>query len=206
MILYKLPMTDVLFAQKISKHWKTVIDDSIKLQRALFFKPIITEDVSESKWTKCSTEGNSTEVKAFANPLIIELIQFLEIISFDKDDRIEHEMNIHGLHPSHFEPTASFRRMLSTQPPTNDCVTIEILAFNRDKGASEWINDIACSAKTAGGILDELDSATTTFEDSWSGIEIQRISPKTGETLKLSHMLNDNVELDEFIEEIRAKD
>lgn len=38
-ILVSLPIRDLLLAQRISKHFQQVIEDSITLQRALFFKP-----------------------------------------------------------------------------------------------------------------------------------------------------------------------
>ena len=45
MILYKLPIRDLLFAQRIAKQWKAVIDNSVKLQQALFFRPVPIEPV-----------------------------------------------------------------------------------------------------------------------------------------------------------------
>lgn len=40
MILYKLPIRDLLLSQRVSCRWKQVIEGSIKLQQALFIKSI----------------------------------------------------------------------------------------------------------------------------------------------------------------------
>ncbi|KAK5138015.1 hypothetical protein LTR08_005812 [Meristemomyces frigidus] len=38
MILLRLPMKELLFAQAVCRFWKTVIEGSAKLQQALFFQ------------------------------------------------------------------------------------------------------------------------------------------------------------------------
>lgn len=40
MILLQLPLPDMLLAQRVNRAWKTIVTDSPKLQRALFFKPV----------------------------------------------------------------------------------------------------------------------------------------------------------------------
>lgn len=38
-ILLHLPTRDLLLSQGVSRHWKEIVDESIALQRALFFEP-----------------------------------------------------------------------------------------------------------------------------------------------------------------------
>ncbi|KAK5726346.1 hypothetical protein LTR17_012777 [Elasticomyces elasticus] len=45
-ILLQLPMRDLLFAQKVCKTWKLIIDASPAIQKALFFAPGTVEDVA----------------------------------------------------------------------------------------------------------------------------------------------------------------
>ena len=51
-ILHKLPMKDLLFAQKVCKTFKQIIGRSGKLQRALFFKQV------PAKTQKVASQGN----------------------------------------------------------------------------------------------------------------------------------------------------
>ena len=39
MILLRLPMKDLLFAQLVCQRWKFAIENSLEIQRALFFEP-----------------------------------------------------------------------------------------------------------------------------------------------------------------------
>lgn len=39
-ILVRLPMKRLLLAQRVCKHWKALIDGSLRLQRALFMVPV----------------------------------------------------------------------------------------------------------------------------------------------------------------------
>jgi hypothetical protein len=39
-ILYKLPIRDLLFSQRVAKQWKAVIENSQRLQEALFMRAV----------------------------------------------------------------------------------------------------------------------------------------------------------------------
>ena len=45
-ILYQLPLQDLLRAQSVCKHWQRVINHSKKLQRALYFEPVFWDRVA----------------------------------------------------------------------------------------------------------------------------------------------------------------
>jgi hypothetical protein len=76
-ILYELPTKDLLFAQRISKQTKAVIDNSTKLQQALFFKPV-PADSKIYQNGKCIAK---TEV--LKNPLLEPGHKCLMIVSIE---------------------------------------------------------------------------------------------------------------------------
>lgn len=43
MILLHLPLKDLLLAQRVSTKWRAIINDSPDLQKALFFRPAVSE-------------------------------------------------------------------------------------------------------------------------------------------------------------------
>jgi len=43
-VLLQLPIKDLLFAQKVCKHWKQTIEASPRAQQALFFRPTLLSD------------------------------------------------------------------------------------------------------------------------------------------------------------------
>jgi hypothetical protein len=55
MILFQLPMKDLLFAQKVSRTWQAVIQISTKLQKRLFFRPMVPRDA-----TFCELSGHTS--------------------------------------------------------------------------------------------------------------------------------------------------
>lgn len=63
-ILLELPIQDILFAQRVNHTWCGVIQESLKLQRALFFKPI-SDDLFVPHWADDPTyvhdSGKSVE-------------------------------------------------------------------------------------------------------------------------------------------------
>lgn len=60
MILYELPTRDVVFAQKVSKQFKSVIENSTKLQRALFFRSISGGTLESESTTFTKDRGTAT--------------------------------------------------------------------------------------------------------------------------------------------------
>lgn len=71
-ILVELPMKDLLFAQKICKHWKAVIDTSDKLQKALFLKPGTATDAPPDAFGFSNESGRVSKVggSIVVNPLL----------------------------------------------------------------------------------------------------------------------------------------
>jgi hypothetical protein len=49
MILYKLPVKDLLFAPRITGQWEAVIGNSVKLQQAVFFARCLLNHCRSSK-------------------------------------------------------------------------------------------------------------------------------------------------------------
>lgn len=132
-ILHKLPMKDLLFAQAVSKHWKATIDNSPKLQRALFLRPIDLETLTV-KWD-CKhglmnldnsliwgtglngklrwTTKKHRALPVYENPLLRETIAWLQNpLSTNKPNWLQYEK--HG--GSSTSVNGSWSRMLLTQP------------------------------------------------------------------------------------------
>lgn len=99
LILHKLPMRDLLLAQRVSKTWRELIQRSNKLQRALFLKPVKCglivhkrQSKSRAKALDCSwlTTGparqlTGKEASAYANMPGIDLGGNVPIIIKDDD-------------------------------------------------------------------------------------------------------------------------
>lgn len=134
-ILHELPTKDLLLAQAVSKHWKATIDNSPKLQRALFFKPVDLELLAV-KWDckhdlmsfgSCLiwvtgingklrwTTKDHRVLPVYRNPLLRDAIEWL------RNPLSKHEPNWllrGGDGVSSLPADGSWRRMLLTQPAT----------------------------------------------------------------------------------------
>lgn len=121
-ILLQLPMKDILLAQKVSRHFQTLITASPALQQALFFRPLqIT----------CTEDASITIHRI--NPLLQErfLLWYgidygLQLIN-DIDDPPWNEWNETA--SIYFRKEASCHKMLMTQPPIQ---TLDIWQFTCD--------------------------------------------------------------------------
>ncbi|KAK4963628.1 hypothetical protein LTR10_001257 [Elasticomyces elasticus] len=110
-ILLGLPTRDLLFAQKVCKTFKGVIDRSKSIQKALFFLPGTADDVNfEPENIHYKMRGQLVLSKVVSNPLLFR-------------------KNAYSYDVLYFEPKAlrsasqgSAARMLLTQPP--DVTTI----------------------------------------------------------------------------------
>ncbi|KAK4922532.1 hypothetical protein LTR49_010232 [Elasticomyces elasticus] len=131
-ILLRLPIRDLLFAQKVCKIWKLTIDTTLSIQKALFFAPGMVKDITYippthipvPKWLatpgsarrepsqsdrmaahECQSYTNSAGIEGYAlNPLLVS----------HNDGEVDFR---HGPWYIDAEPTASWARMFVTQPP-----------------------------------------------------------------------------------------
>lgn len=122
-ILYELPTRDLLFAQKVNKQWKAVIEGSIKLQHALFYIPLPGDDIP------FSTRRQYHAVKSpLLKPILDALLNVeqphgrlnLMRLLFNKDSYCH-------IHPSWTYEHASWRDMFSTQPPMESPIYVHTI-------------------------------------------------------------------------------
>ncbi|KAI7213718.1 hypothetical protein KC333_g6427 [Hortaea werneckii] len=124
-ILYFLPMKDLLFAQRVCMKWRELIQRSIPLQEALFFRPkelnvfwkVVEEADMLPKAVKISREqymqGSPGEVfqTAIPNEMLCDTDLTFEL--FHWPSRSTYLLP----QPSSTHPEASWRRMLFAQAP-----------------------------------------------------------------------------------------
>lgn len=125
-ILYELPTRDLLLAQRVNKQWQAVVGSSKKLQRALFFAPVSgppleVDGIDDGEYwlTSWTRGGVKTDCKPLQNPLLGTLFR-----GFGRTvDQIV--ITLSGeLSPCWLRQHASWKRMLSTQPPTRSQISI----------------------------------------------------------------------------------
>lgn len=108
-ILLYIPMVDLLRSQSICKDWKSLVQDSINIQRALFFAP-----KPQPEYEKTDREENPLLYSRFPAWIIDGENELGDKIATFIPLSLYHE----GPDPMHIaNPTASWRRMLLTQPP-----------------------------------------------------------------------------------------
>ena len=61
-ILLAMPIEDLLRAQAVSSTWKAAMNNSVRIQRALFFRPISLDDGSHQDSAEVSTHPYSLVV------------------------------------------------------------------------------------------------------------------------------------------------
>lgn len=83
MILLHLPMRDLLLAQRVCSHWRTSIEGSPKIQRALFFTPSdkrkACPGISSSGGSACSIRHvvpYTTQEHHYKNPLLLDYTRY----------------------------------------------------------------------------------------------------------------------------------
>ncbi|KAK5168662.1 uncharacterized protein LTR77_005971 [Saxophila tyrrhenica] len=113
MILFGLPMKDLLFSQKVCKQWNEVIESSTKLQQALFFKAPPGDQIGD--------QLEDSEGPFSVNPLVCTMLRSWGRTSYPltrstpRSFLLPHEWR---------EVDSSWRKMDVTSPPT--CVTIKM--------------------------------------------------------------------------------
>lgn len=112
MILLKLPIKDILLnANRVCRHWKTIIKNSPRLQQALFFSPLQsnTAEILRREYEQTSFRRNQRPHAPFVveNPFYVVLMNRSGPWRHTSKKRRE----IYG------RKDASWRRMLLCQPP-----------------------------------------------------------------------------------------
>lgn len=109
-ILLELPLTDLLANMpRVCKHCKAIIDGSIKIQRALFFKPS-ADVLLEQRWEGYALFNGTKDVwvhSVIANPFIQQL----------NNEYLVGSSGAGHMSMGVDRPEASWRRMLAAQPP-----------------------------------------------------------------------------------------
>ncbi len=100
MILFELPTRDLLFAQKVCKQWKAKIEQSSKLQQALFFRSIVDQVLP-------SCLLFSDTVKYVTNPLLRSIVEALIECYCDREEKLRTGVVPYGWDA----PEASWRRI-----------------------------------------------------------------------------------------------
>ncbi|KAK5736210.1 hypothetical protein LTR17_007550 [Elasticomyces elasticus] len=157
-ILLSLPMRDLLFAQKVCKTWKAMIDDCSSLQKALFFIP--------GKFSDINLEAGYQDDDRFKhiapNPLLFP--------------SIVHRKSGLLLKPKllHAEAHGSCSRMLITQPPDPAKICWEVVdrkSASRRSGNSIKTCTITTASKVTLGALTgqfpELGTKVGSMVSSW---------------------------------------
>jgi hypothetical protein len=165
-ILLELPIKDLLFAQKICRRFKAVIEDSTSLQKALFFQPGQIDDAAID--AKHHHFRSSTE--AFAvNPLLSYRDRPAQSFPSDYilEVRISYDQSCCGdggggggitITKAH---SPSCLKMRLTQPPlpAKTAVSYRVLAKNKDNLPSSDIcfHKLEHGAQPLGPLLDDLE-------------------------------------------------
>ncbi|KAK5686551.1 hypothetical protein LTS10_002671 [Elasticomyces elasticus] len=117
-ILLRLPMQDLLFAQKVCKDWQQAIAVSPKIQEALFLRqervangPFVNDDHKDAT--------AKTKLTITANPLLLDTYEYYncEHKAWEKITPYEHNVRLHAYQLHELAPEAFCRRMYITQPP-----------------------------------------------------------------------------------------
>ncbi|KAK5705721.1 hypothetical protein LTR17_021409 [Elasticomyces elasticus] len=176
-ILHHLPMKDLLLAQRVSRKWQGVIDQSKRLQQQLFFAPKQSrscwefepgddEDESEmavQRGFRKITTAEHYERKEQGDPWVYELGELNTLLfrsdNFKLDERVED-----GGYESFVSPWcmpvrdkhASWRRMLITQPSVTRVSTLFEFA-----PAFEYCDQVfgGRTGVTAGDLFKEVEKA-----------------------------------------------
>lgn len=167
-ILHKLPIKDILFAQRVCKSFKEVIARSRRLQRALFFEqvsPRVTEDrrhciakrlVRYKHFNRASSNSSThPPQRPYKNPLLVG--------KSDEHKRRGYINTVTLPSKAWTCPEASWKRMYLTQPAT----LLEIRTarpFGRPY-SHFWLND---GGQTASEIHAMVRGQCKNYEGAWS--------------------------------------
>ncbi|KAK5721142.1 hypothetical protein LTR15_007106 [Elasticomyces elasticus] len=126
-ILFYLPTKDLLFAQKVSKHWFTTITASPSLQKALFFLPGTENDLHlEPTPKRANPPVPWKSLVITLNPLLLNINPSTTFPVFNTP--LHADILSQGLHAE-----ASCRRMYLMQPPAAAVMYIDVEGFEKAK-------------------------------------------------------------------------
>ncbi|KAK4498464.1 hypothetical protein PRZ48_011122 [Zasmidium cellare] len=114
MIILELPIRDVFTDQRVSRHWRSTIVESVKLQQALFLKPsTLVESEITSKMVTFSLDSSCVDILAAPGrktvfPSVLLIRAYRGLFSNIKEIAGDSAMG---------NPEASWRKMLICQPP-----------------------------------------------------------------------------------------
>ncbi|KAF2166465.1 hypothetical protein M409DRAFT_23104 [Zasmidium cellare ATCC 36951] len=144
MIFLKASITDLLTKMpRVCKHWKATIEGSIKLQRALFFKPSADvllhqdeESLENMSLGEVYIQGteDTWNYPVIANPFLFQLTNDY-LISWSDASHMPKGVE---------RPEASWRRMLVTQPPM-----AQLDVHSQWCGCQNFALDLECWTKTS---------------------------------------------------------
>ncbi|KAK4898588.1 hypothetical protein LTR27_003760 [Elasticomyces elasticus] len=139
-ILLQLPIRDLLFAQKICRTWKTTINTSPAVKKALFFAPGTVNDVrynspNHKSVAQCLADGQSASPSDYAAAQ--ECAMHMRVVRSShfamKPLLMRQSRTTKGLdfQPGPFrrgaDPQESWSRMFATQPPGSTHMEVEVV-------------------------------------------------------------------------------
>lgn len=144
-VLLQLPAKDLLLAQRVSKAWQEMINTSIQIQRALFFKPRLSKTLAIGEKPELNPWLEKLLTLMGDRPIRLGIERQVDCargIKYDDDSLVEDSENSgqmlgpyhlrpceHDFHlhygvcttaPDRFAeipPTGSWRKMLAANPP-----------------------------------------------------------------------------------------
>lgn len=198
--LLELPSKDLLFAQKVCRRWKDVIDASTPIQKALFFKPGVATDAPadavqitrpfarpRTYWKEVTTDSHLPARDGVAfNSLLCYPDPELRIPEDSKTQERTFEVRKEALdlESAHNGSARSCQRMYLTQPPDKNAVSY--IYKNRRFQYREM--DASYGEERVGGDRDEVRPLILQRGETFGGM-LARIKAYTKERdLKIYYM------------------
>ena len=134
MILYKLPVKDLLFAQRVARQWKAVTDNSVKLQQGLFFTPIPCDPLPSPKVPRLAKMDEYQQFQkhmrrqrgnCMLHPLLEDVLISMRFPDQERDSLKESITERLPMEAFRYEE-ASWKRMLFNQPRVKDSFRAEL--------------------------------------------------------------------------------
>lgn len=156
-ILLQLHPRELLVVQRVSKHWQAVINASIKLQQALFFKTT----QAPFSFSEAETKG----VKVRKNRLLKPLFRLMYRARISNNGNMSSELSDSArIHSSWNVPNASWRKMLPTQPATTDLFA----AYYGHDELGEIEKSCSPTNNSVGEIVGEMDKLIQFFRSEYN--------------------------------------
>lgn len=155
-ILFNLNTKQLLFAQKVSKHWKALIEGSTRLQQALFFRAL-----PGNLHTK--KEAYSKYATILANPLLANLQwamtswESLSVALPVQFSRFNPQTT-----PARIRKEASWRKMLATQPAVEG-VYRSMVRTRRQSSRCAVHEDLSFEGATMGEMVVEFEQRSKVY-------------------------------------------